>query len=215
MVDLHTHSFLSDGQLIPSELVRRVHVAGYRAVAITDHVDESNINVVLEGLVTVSGSLNKYWDISVLPGVEITHAPLEAFPLLVSHARKKGAKIVVGHGESPVEPVLPGTNMAAIMAGVDILAHPGFILEDDACLAAEKNVYLEITLRGGHSKTNQHVLDMAVKAGAGMVLNSDLHSPGDIMSHEKRDTLLRSLTDSDKVIEGIIRNSDKIIENLK
>ena len=46
MVDLHTHSLLSDGQLLPSELVRRAEVRGYEAIAITDHVDFSNIDLV-------------------------------------------------------------------------------------------------------------------------------------------------------------------------
>ena len=150
MIDLHTHSFLSDGVLAPSELVRRAHVAGYKAIAITDHVDHSNIDMVLAGLVKVSKVLNKYWDICVLPGVEITHVPLEAFPEIVKYARKKGAKIVVGHGESPVEPVIPGTNAAAIMAGVDILAHPGHISPEYAKFAKEKGVNLEITARKGH-----------------------------------------------------------------
>jgi len=37
MIDLHTHSLFSDGELIPSELVSRAAAAGYRAIAITDH----------------------------------------------------------------------------------------------------------------------------------------------------------------------------------
>jgi predicted metal-dependent phosphoesterase TrpH len=34
MIDLHTHSFLSDGELLPSELVRRAKVKGYRIIGI-------------------------------------------------------------------------------------------------------------------------------------------------------------------------------------
>jgi Histidinol phosphatase and related hydrolases of the PHP family len=41
MIDLHTHSIFSDGELIPAELTRRAAVAGYRAMAITDHGDFS------------------------------------------------------------------------------------------------------------------------------------------------------------------------------
>ena len=37
MIDLHTHSFFSDGVLSPSELIRRAVVKGYKAIAITDH----------------------------------------------------------------------------------------------------------------------------------------------------------------------------------
>ncbi|MEK7309147.1 MAG: PHP domain-containing protein, partial [Nitrospirota bacterium] len=31
MIDLHTHSLLSDGVLLPSELIRRAYVIGYKA----------------------------------------------------------------------------------------------------------------------------------------------------------------------------------------
>jgi len=48
MIDLHTHTTFSDGELIPSELVRRAETLGYRAIAITDHVDFTNIEHVLK-----------------------------------------------------------------------------------------------------------------------------------------------------------------------
>ncbi|NQT32059.1 MAG: histidinol phosphate phosphatase domain-containing protein [Candidatus Omnitrophica bacterium] len=214
MIDLHTHSLLSDGDLLPSELVRRAQVAGYRAIAITDHVDHSNIEEVIRGTKKVSEVLNKYWDILVLPGVEITHVPVEVFPELVKFARKKGVKIVVGHGESPVEPVLPGTNAAAIKAGVDILAHPGNITEEDARLAQEKGVYLELTCRGGHSNTNKHVFDTATNTNTKLILNTDAHSPQDLLTIDKREEILSSLTDSEEIKNTIIRNSEEIVEKL-
>ena len=43
MIDLHTHTTFSDGELIPSELVRRAEVLGYKAIGITDHADYTNI----------------------------------------------------------------------------------------------------------------------------------------------------------------------------
>jgi len=208
MIDLHTHTLLSDGLLLPSELVRRAKVAGYSAIALTDHVDHSNIDAVLRGLVKVSKALNRHWDIAVLPGVEITHVPLEEYSGLVRYARRKGARIVVAHGESPVEPVIPGTNMAAIIAEVDILAHPGFISEEDARLAAEKGIYLEITVRKGHSEGNRHVFDMARSAGAKMVLNTDAHSPEDLLTPQKIEKVLGELTDSSDIRDGIIKNSE-------
>ena len=42
LYDLHTHSILSDGEMLPIELIRRMAVLGYSTVAITDHVDTSN-----------------------------------------------------------------------------------------------------------------------------------------------------------------------------
>jgi putative hydrolase len=214
MIDLHTHSLLSDGALLPSELARRALVNGVKTIAITDHVDHSNIEEVLKGLVRVSAVLTRYWDIFVIPGVEITHVPLEAFGELVREARKNGAKVVVGHGESPVEPVIPGTNRAAIEAGVDILAHPGNITEEDARLAAEKGVYLEITARKGHSGGNKHVFDMGKKTGAKLVLNTDSHSPEDILTRETRDSVLSELTGPGEAQKVILKNSEEIVHKL-
>ena len=53
MIDLHTHTLLSDGELLPSELVRRAVVKGYKALAITDHVDLSNIDWVISRLLRI------------------------------------------------------------------------------------------------------------------------------------------------------------------
>jgi len=42
LYDLHTHSIISDGEMLPIELIRRMAVLGYTTVAITDHADHSN-----------------------------------------------------------------------------------------------------------------------------------------------------------------------------
>ena len=48
LYDFHTHSFFSDGALLPMELIRRAHVKGYTAMAITDHASASNIEELVE-----------------------------------------------------------------------------------------------------------------------------------------------------------------------
>ena len=111
------------------------------------------------------------------------------FDELVSRARELGAKIIVGHGETVMEPVYAGTNLAAIQAGVDILAHPGFITKDEARLAAEKGIFLELTRRKGHSLTNGHVAGIAADTGALLVVNADAHGPGDFMTDKMAETV--------------------------
>jgi putative hydrolase len=182
LVDLHTHSFLSDGSLIPSELVRRVGAAGYAAVAITDHADSSNLDHLIPMVVRVADELNRVQPVKVIPGVELTHVPPELIQGLVKKARDLGAKLVVIHGETIVEPVAPGTNRAGLDAGADIIAHPGLINLEEARLAAARGIFLEITARKGHSLTNGHVARLALEAGATMVLDSDGHAPGDFLS---------------------------------
>ncbi|MCL2143735.1 MAG: PHP domain-containing protein, partial [Methanomassiliicoccaceae archaeon] len=49
-IDLHTHTILSDGELTPSELVRRAMVLGHDAIAITDHVDMTNVDLVVPAI---------------------------------------------------------------------------------------------------------------------------------------------------------------------
>jgi putative hydrolase len=182
MIDLHTHSLFSDGELIPAELVRRFEVAGYRALAITDHGDQSNIDLIIPRLVVFCEEINRLEGIRVIPGIELTHIRPEAIPALVSRSRKLGARLVVVHGETIVEPVAPRTNRMAIESSVDILAHPGLITEEEVLLAKEHSVYLELTSRKGHSLTNGHVAKLAHRMGAPMILNSDAHAPGDIWS---------------------------------
>jgi putative hydrolase len=182
MIDLHTHSLFSDGALIPSELVRRLEAMGYLAVAITDHVDTSNLDHVVPRMVRVAEELNHAQSVKVIPGVELTHVPPVFIPSLVRRAREMGARLVVIHGETIVEPVAPGTNRAGIEAGADVIAHPGLIRPEEVKLAVSKGVFLEITARKGHSLTNGHVAKLATEAGARLILNSDSHAPGDFMT---------------------------------
>ena len=37
MIDLHTHSFFSDGSNSPEELIETAHKIGLSAIALTDH----------------------------------------------------------------------------------------------------------------------------------------------------------------------------------
>ena len=185
MIDLHTHSLLSDGELLPSELVRRAVVKGYRAIAVTDHVDVSNMDWVISRLVKDCGELMKYFQIEVIPGAEITHVPPERIKSLAEEARKLGAKVVVVHGETIVEPVAPGSNLQALQSPIDILAHPGLITEEEVLLAKKNGIMLEITARKGHCLTNGHVAKMALKIGAGLVLNTDAHSPEDLITPDQ------------------------------
>jgi histidinol phosphatase-like PHP family hydrolase len=184
MIDLHTHTTFSDGELIPSELVRRAEVLGYTAIGITDHADYTNIEHIIS-CVSKAKYLEGILDIRILPGVELTHVPPQKIAQLADLARNLGAEIVVVHGESPVEPVRPGTNRAALEADVDILAHPGFITLEEAEMARDNDVCLEITSRSGHNITNGHVVQMAIQAGAKMVVDTDAHAPEDLIDSER------------------------------
>jgi histidinol phosphatase-like PHP family hydrolase len=185
VIDLHTHTIFSDGELCPAELAQRARLKGYRVLGISDHADQSNLEEVIKGARIASESLTKaYPPFQVLCGVELTHVPPSQLIGIIAKARALGSMYVVVHGETPVEPVEPGTNYAAILGGCDILAHPGFLSSMEAKLAAEKGVYLEISARKGHSLTNGHVVKMARENNARLIINSDAHSPSDILTPE-------------------------------
>ncbi|MEJ2696917.1 MAG: histidinol phosphate phosphatase domain-containing protein [Candidatus Sulfobium sp.] len=212
MIDLHTHSIFSDGELIPFELIRRAEAMGYRGLAITDHIDASNIDLIIPRIVKAVSSAKAYVSLTVLPGAEITHAPPEVIPDLVKEARSLGAKIVVVHGETIVEPVKKGTNRAAIEAGADIISHPGIISTEDLLFAKEKNISLEITSRKGHSLSNGYVAREALRFGVPLCLNTDSHGPSDLITRDMgRQVLLGAGVEAGRV-DSIFENSENIIE---
>jgi len=184
-IDLHVHSFFSDGVLLPSELLRRAVVKGYNAIAITDHADASNIEELVTALVRFTRQQGGDFPLTFIPGVELTHVAPYSIALLAHRARELGAGLVLVHGETIAEPVWPGTNRAAVECpAVDILAHPGFITLEEARLAAENDIYLELTSHAGHCLTNGHVAHIARQAGARLVVNTDTHTPQDMIDQE-------------------------------
>ena len=214
MIDLHTHSLFSDGALLPSELAMRAQFAGYKALAITDHVDSSNIDFVIPRIAGALKDIAKYLDLTLIPGAEITHVPPELIGKLVSKARRLGAKIVVVHGETIVEPVIQGTNRAAIDAGADILAHPGLISAADMKKAKQKGVAIEITSRKGHCLSNGHVVKIAMEVGADLIINTDSHNPEDLITIELARIILHSAGIAENAVEKIFANSQKLVDRI-
>lgn len=182
--NLHAHTFLSDGDLLPSEVAVRYLAKGYKAIAITDHADYSNIKPASKAIIEFCRKWPKDSLIKVYPGIELTHLPPAQFKPLAKIARKEGIKVIIAHGETIVEPVAKDTNRLALEADIDILAHPGLISDEDTLLAKKNGVFLEVTSRAGHSDTNSHVIKQARKFGAKLILNNDSHSPEDIISTE-------------------------------
>jgi putative hydrolase len=214
MIDLHTHTFASDGALGPAELARRAEAAGLAALAFTDHADASNLERLVREAAAFVRETQPFLRMRLLVGVELTHVPPGQVAELVRRARRLGAALVVVHGETVSEPVAPGTNRAAIEAGVDVLAHPGLITAEETRLAAAKGVLLEVSTRPSHGMANGHVVAAARQAGAGLVIDSDTHGPSDILEEgwRRRVALGAGLTDAD--LERIDRTMAALVERL-
>lgn len=216
MIDLHTHTLFSDGELLPSELVWRAKVKGYQAIALTDHTDFSNLDLIIPRTIKIAQILTREYQIKVLPGVELTYVPPRLIPQAVkkvkSYKKGGGIKIIVVHGETTSEPVPKGTNRAAILAKVDILAHPGLISEEDCQLAKKNNVYLELSSRKNHCVTNGYLAKLAKKIGTKLVLNTDTHQPDNLLSDEEAKKLLQTIGLNDKDFQEMQNNAKELIK---
>lgn len=186
MFDFRVHTTLSDGTMPPAVAIRHARLAGYRAMALTDHADHANMDFILRQVLPLARKYSLYAGIEVFAGVELTHVPAALIPDAVREARALGAQLVLVHGESISDAVEPGTNLAAIEGGADILAHPGLITAEDAAYAAERDVLLEITTRPAHGLANGHVALMARKHGVACVICNGAHQSDDFVKPERR-----------------------------
>ncbi|MGD0854262.1 MAG: histidinol phosphate phosphatase domain-containing protein [Dehalococcoidia bacterium] len=217
LYDFHSHTFLSDGVLSPLELIRRAAVRQYAAIAVTDHTGPGSLARIIKEVSKDCELARSQWGIIAIPGVELTHLPAAAIDDVARKAKDLGAWLVVVHGESPVEPVEEGTNLAAVKSrSVDILAHPGHMTLKVAELAAKNNVFIEITTRRGHCITNAHVAKMAAEAGALMLLNSDTHDEDDLLSDQiTKDVLRQAGINSRKFKQILESNPLKLLQRIR
>ncbi len=213
LFDFHTHTTLSDGELLPMELIRRAIVNDYRALGISDHVSASTIARVIKEVGADCELARKHWGFAALVGVELTHVPPDAIAELAAEAKALGAQYVVVHGETPVEPVAPGTNLAACRCShVDLLAHPGLISVEAAAAAAENEVFLELTARQGHCLGNGLVAKVAQQVGAEMLVNTDAHAPGDLLTQERAVAVAAGAgLDEQQIEQVLIRNPETLL----
>lgn len=191
---MHSHSTLSDGTLSMEEIVAAAERRGYQALAVTDHAHATDPNY-RDVVAAVRGEIDRLRNetsIRLFAGAELTDFEPSQIAHIAREVRRSGAQVVVVHGECVSMQVLPGTNAAAVRAdGVDILAHPGLLTEEDAHEAARRGVYVEISARQGHNWANGHVYRTARKAMAPIIVDSDGHDEAGLLSHAKVEALLR------------------------
>lgn len=214
-IDLHMHSLFSDGELLPSELARRALKLNHEVIAITDHVDWSNVDTI-PAIQDAIDDINANWDITVVLGAEVTHAPCESIDGIAKRAKDLGAQIIVVHGETLNEPVaFPGTNRAAVESEhVDILGHPGLITVEEAEIAKENDIYLEISARKGHCLGNGHVANVAREVGNKLLVDTDTHSPDDLITFEKSyEIALGAGLTHDEAMKALVDNPRELLKS--
>jgi len=172
------------------------------------------VEFLVPQLVQACQRLNEHQKVVVVPGVEITHVPPSDLEAVVASARAAGAQLVVVHGETMVEPVAPGTNKRALQLDIDVLAHPGLITREEAALAAKRGIALELSARRGHSLSNGHVVRMAQETGAKLVLNTDTHSPEDLLTIAEARKVAFGAGLRPKEVERIYLNARRLVERV-
>jgi len=85
------------------------------------------------------------------------------------------------------------------------------ISPEDAILAKERGVALEITTRKGHSISNGHLAKIALETGALLVINTDSHAPEDLITLERARMILRASGITEKNTDHTIANSEKLL----
>ena len=207
LIDLHSHSVLSDGTLSIDEMVAAAERHGYAAYAVTDHAtgnDPRYLDVVREVRSQIE-RLRSHTPMQLFAGVELTDFEPSTIAAAALAARGAGAQVIVVHGECPTLDVPAGTNAAAVRCNeVDILAHPGLLTERDADEATLRGIFLELSARQGHCWSNGHVYQTARKAGASIVVDSDAHEEGGLLSGPRVTALIRGAGASELSVNQIV-----------
>lgn len=215
MIDVHVHispDGLAQG-LLPAEALRLAALRGLRAVGLVVRSDGST-KLPLRRLSTRVRDLGLYLNMEACVGVELVHVPPALLPGAVADARKAGAELVLVHGESPADTVAEGTNVAAVEAGADILAHPGLIDDQTAAYAAEKGVALELSACPRHCLTNAHVADMARRHGCLLAPGGNARTPEEFLRLPSWDTVCRGAAFSSDQIARFRNNVSTLIKRL-
>jgi histidinol phosphatase-like PHP family hydrolase len=189
--DFHAHTFLTDGESSATDMWFAADQLAHQVLAITDHL-ALNDPVPLIDRLRQEAKAFEGSPMRTLVGVELSMLPPRRIAEAARSARRAGAEIVIVHGETLAEAVPEGTNRAAVECpDVDLLAHPGLLTPEVAELAHVHGIVLELSARKGHSLSNGHVARTAIEAGAALVVDSDAHATGDLLSLDRARQIAR------------------------
>ena len=96
-----------------------------------------------------------------------------------------------------------------------MLAHPGLLTEEDGAFAAQREICLELSARSGHSLTNGLVARLAEITGASLVVDSDAHTPADLLTEELARSVARGAgVAQDALDQVLLANPQALIKRL-
>jgi histidinol phosphatase-like PHP family hydrolase len=81
-------------------------------------------------------------------------------------------------------------------------------------MAAEKGVLLELSARGGHNMANGLVASLARLHGCGLLVNSDAHAPGDLLTPERQKRVALGAGLNFGEFMALMRGADSLVKSL-
>jgi len=152
-VDLHIHSFKSDGSLSPTELVDEALRIGLRAFALTDHDTVEGIDEAL------TYSADK--DIEVIPGIELSTEyqgkDIHIVGLYINHNDEEFQKALKTFRDSRDLRNEKMCKMLADKAGMDISYQA--LMDEDPGAVITRAHYARYMLKKGYTKSLKEAFD--------------------------------------------------------
>lgn len=211
MIDFHIH--IGTNGLLPAEALRRAALCGCRAAGLVLRTDGGDLRHLPQMVAEVQ-RLSLFMNIEAFAGVELAHVPPALLPDAVRAAREAGAELVLVHGETLADGVADGTNLAAVDAGADILAHPGLVDEQVSAYAAEKGVALELSACPRHGLANGHVAAQAQRFGCALVPGSAARAVADFTSRPAWKAVCRGAAMSQAMQDTFRNNAENLVKRL-
>ena len=212
MIDFH----INCRDMSPEEAARAAFLYGYHAIAINqEFLPPTRQN--LDALRSTAHECSLYSGVEVFAAVKLAHVAPALLPDMTQKARDAGAQLVLVCGETIAPGSIPpakGANLAAINAGADILATPGLITREEAELAAEKKVALEISLHPGHGLANGHIAAMARITGASLVFGSGACRPHDLLHKDQIQKLALGAAMTMQEIHAALENARALAQRI-
>lgn len=189
LIDLHIHSQFSDGKLSVSEIVDLYGKKGFSAIAITDHLadtqtltglvtrklnlslTEYNMDQYLDSLAREAKRAKKLYNMLLIPGVEIT---------LNSWSKQKGAHIVFLNVNRFIDPNQSVENLLQQNADFfSIAAHPLWneSYEFKTTYLWDHREKLAQTFDAWECATSYKFAKEVYLSGYNIVSSSDFHTP--------------------------------------
>ena len=101
-----------------------------------------------------------------------------------------------------------------LFRSVDIIGHPGLITKEEAEIALKNDIYLEISARKGHCLGNGHVANIAREVGNKLLVDTDTHAPGDIITFDKSyEVALGAGLSHDEAMKAIVDNPRELLKS--